>query len=117
MTAIVGKALQRRNTQFWSAASESNHDAQEGGGNGRGIRARAFVLSVEQIFKLVLEIRGSAALFGGVECIHGGPVILPEFCHGKYLLFYFFLFALQVVFNMTDGGVRHVMVNKKPLLN
>ena len=30
-------------------------------------------------FQLLLQIGGSAVLFRGFECIHGRPVVFPEF--------------------------------------
>ena len=80
---MLGNSLPRRNAQVWSAASECNRDAQEGGGNRCGIRARALILPVEEIFQLLLEIRGAAVLFGRFEGIHGGSVEFPELFHER----------------------------------
>ena len=41
----------------------------------------AFVLPVEQLFQLFLQISSSAVLFRRFERIHGWPVVFPEFIH------------------------------------
>ena len=57
--------------------SKGDRHAQEGCRNRRGILT--LVLAVEQCFELVLQGRASAVLFCGFECIHGWPVVSPEF--------------------------------------
>jgi hypothetical protein len=49
------------------ALSKSNSNAQEGGGNGGGVLARAFVLAVEQIFQLLLQISCPTVLLRGFK--------------------------------------------------
>ena len=44
---------------------------------------RAFVLAVEKLFQLFLQISRSAVLFRGFERIHGWPVVFPEFIHER----------------------------------
>src|SRR5213592_2271171 len=60
-------------------ASHGDRNAQEGCRNGGGILARAFVLAGKQLFQLSLQVSRSAVLFCGFECIHGRPVVFPEF--------------------------------------
>src|SRR5260370_6919274 len=60
-------------------ASKRDRNAQEGCRNGGGILARAFVLTGKQLFQLSLQVSRSATLFCGFECIHGQPVVFPEF--------------------------------------
>src|SRR6266496_807410 len=60
-------------------ASNRGGNTQEGCRNGGGILARAFVLAGKQLFQLSLQISRSAVLFCGFECIHGRPVVFPEF--------------------------------------
>src|SRR6266550_7879966 len=55
--------------------------AQEGCRDGGGILA--FVLALEQLFQLLLEVSRSAVLFCGVECIHGRPVVCPKLIHER----------------------------------
>jgi hypothetical protein len=62
-----------------NTASKRDRNAQEGCRNGGGILARAFVLAGKQLFQLSLQISRSAVLFRGFECIHGRPVVFPEF--------------------------------------
>src|SRR5205823_7621450 len=60
-------------------ASKRDRNAQEGCRNGGSILARAFVLTGKQLFQLSLQISRAAVLFCGFECIHGRPVVFPEF--------------------------------------
>jgi hypothetical protein len=70
-------------TSYRCVVSECNRNAQEGCRNGGGIPTRAFVLAVEQFFQLLLQIICPAVLFCGFECIHGRPVVFPEFIHER----------------------------------
>lgn len=58
--------------------SERDGNAQEGCGNEGGVFVGTFVLAVEQGFQIVLEIGGSAVLFGGFEGVHGWPEVVSE---------------------------------------
>src|SRR6266581_13296 len=64
-------------------SSKRDRNPQESCRNGSGIPARAFVLAVEQLFQLFLQVSRSAVLFCGFECIHGWPVVFPEFIHQR----------------------------------
>src|SRR6185503_15415164 len=63
--------------------SERNCHAQVGCRKGGGILTQALVLAMDQIFQLLLQIRGSAVLFCSLECIHRWPVVFPEFVYER----------------------------------
>src|SRR3954470_9257388 len=60
-------------------ASNRDRNTQEGCRNGGSILARAFILAGKQLFQLSLQVSRSTVLFCGFECIHGRPVVFPEF--------------------------------------
>src|SRR5437764_11491901 len=60
-------------------ALNRDRNTQEGCRNGGVILARAFVLAGKQLFQLSLQVIRSTVLFCGFECIHGRPIVFPEF--------------------------------------
>src|SRR6266403_4307103 len=62
-----------------SIVSKRDRNAQEGCRNRGGILVWASVLAGKQLFQLSLQVSRSAVLFCGFECIHGRPVVFPEF--------------------------------------
>src|SRR6266576_6733524 len=59
--------------------SKRDRNAQEGCRNEGSIFTRAFVFAGKQLFQLSLQVSRSAVLFCGFKCVHGRPVIFPEF--------------------------------------
>ena len=59
-------------------SSKRNSHAQEGCRNRGGVLARTFVLAIEKVFKLLLQISGSTVLFCGFKRIHSRPVKFLE---------------------------------------
>src|SRR5262245_49016178 len=57
---------------------DCNSNTQEGCRNGRPILVRALILALEQSLQILLQITGSAALFGGFERIHGRSIMSTE---------------------------------------
>ena len=60
---------------------EGDRHTQEPCRNGRGILT--LILAVEQTFEFLLQVSSPTVLLRRFECIHGRPVVFPEFSHER----------------------------------